>query len=765
MEHTTSDRLRWAVQFAAKGWPVIPLHYPKNATECSCGKPHCPSFAKHPMTKNGLKNATKAQSAIMTWWREVPNANIGILTGKESGLVVLDIDPRHGGNESLEALVAEYGELPSTLRVKTGGNGWHYYFTHPGGKLTNKANIRPGIDIRGDGGYVVAPPSLHASQNSYTWASEAKNISELPTWLLELINGKSIAYETKNAETSFEAGSRNASLTSIAGFLQNKGLETSKIQSALEALNCSLCSPPLSELEVKQICKSVDRYAEEQWNNPKLLPSKNIAPSLDQNMLPEALRDWCVDISERMQVCLEFVAGPAIVALSSMIGRKIVIHPKVNDDWKVICNLWGALIAPPSSKKTPALSAVLKPIQSLAVKAREEYVELTKKIEAQKSVAKAEISALKDALKSAVKSGNESVVSEKKATLEKAIKQFEESYVSIEKRYMVNDPTIEKVLAILEENPQGLLLYRDELSGWLETMYKNGREGDREFFLESWNGDSPYSMDRISRGTVFVEGLCLSVIGGLQPTKFNAYVSAITKGGKSDDGFLQRFQMLIYPEKPKAWKHIDRRPNQDAAKWVEQLFERIAQLPFPKGNTSATDRISVRFAPDAQFIADKWYAELEKRLFTETMSPIMEGHLSKFRSLMPSLALIFEVTELLGKTANGVPSSISAESTNLAIRWCEFLELHAIKAYGEHLNPALASARVLYKKITSGAVKDYDRCRDLYRHGWKGLSNMKDLEGAIGVLKTYRWIRVEMISPPTGRRFEVLRLHPSLRVV
>ena len=764
MENTTNDRLRWAVQFAAKGWPVIPLHYPISSTECSCGRSNCPSFAKHPMTKNGLKNATIGQSTIMNWWRETPNANIGILTGSESGIIVLDIDPTHGGNKSLESLIAKHGELPPTLKVKTGGNGWHYYFNHPGIKVPNRANLLPGIDIRGDGGYVVAPPSLHASQNSYNWASDIKRISEAPSWLIEFINKRPISQSAKSPEANFATGSRNSSLMSIAGFLQSKGLEQANIQSAIESLNQSLCKPPLSDIEVSQICKNVDRYAEEKWDEPKQLPSKCTAPSLEQDMLPEVLKDWCVDISERMQVCLEFVAGPAIVALSAMIGRKIIIHPKVNDDWKVICNLWGTLIAPPSSKKTPALSAVLKPIQNLAVKAREEYVELTKQIEAQRSVAKAEISALKDALKSAVKAGNEAVVSEKKSTLEKAIKKFDETYVTFEKRYMVNDPTIEKVLAILEDNPQGLLLYRDELSGWLETMYKNGREGDREFFLESWNGDSPYSMDRIGRGTVFVEGLCLSVIGGLQPTKFNAYVSAITKGGKSDDGFLQRFQMLIYPEKPKAWKHIDRSPNKDASKQVEQLFERIAELPFRKNN-SQSERISIRFDSDAQTIADSWYEKHENRLFNETMSPIMESHLSKFRSLMPSLALIFEVSDLLGKTANSIPSSISTESTRLAIRWCEFLELHAMKAYGEHLNPALASARTLYKKIKSGAVKDFDRCRDLYRHGWKGLSNMKDLEGALGVLKSYGWIRVEMISPPTGRRFEVLRLHPSVRVV
>ncbi|MFK7824762.1 MAG: DUF3987 domain-containing protein [Oligoflexales bacterium] len=744
---------------------MLPLHYPLANGQCSCGKSDCQSPAKHPMTKNGLKNASAGPKEILAWWTKYPQANIGILTGQESGLVVLDIDPRHRGEESLNALEEKYGRLPETLKVRTGGDGWHYYFLHPGSKVPNRANLRNGVDIRGDGGYVVAPPSIHASFSSYDWVESETTIAPIPAWLLELIQKKQgKAKELEHHSPSFHEGRRNSSLFSLAGFLKSKGLMGTSISTALEAINKSLCEPPLEECELAQITKSISRYEEKEWSTPTELPPEVKAPTMDIELLPDGLRDWCLDISERMQVSLEFAAGPTVVALSSVIGRKATIYPKTRDDWQVTPNLWGVLIAPPGSMKSPAISAALKPIQSLAIKAREEFLEEVQRIEAEKLVAKAEIDALKDTLKSAVKNGDQSTIKEKKKAMELAVQEYEKKYNVTEKRYTMNDPTIEKLLSILQENPQGILLYRDELSGWMETMYKSGREGDREFFLESWNGDTPYGMDRIGRGSVFVDGLCLSVLGGLQPSKFQSYVAALAKGGKSDDGLLQRFQILLSPEKRTTWKRVDRQPNSQAAKKVENLFFRLANLPLPKRTEIGVERFSVHFSEDAQRLFDDWHENLEIRLLSSTSSPILENHLSKYRSLMPSLALIFELVSSLCDDSN-LPEFVGSQSAELAIKWCAFLEQHAQKSYGEYIDPEMAGARRLLEKIRSGIVKDFERSRDIYRNGWKGLASQTELDDALKTLTKYGWARSEIMSPPTGRRYEVIRLHPSLRLV
>ncbi len=129
---------------------------------------------------------------------------------------------------------------------------------------------------------------------------------------------------------------------------------------------------------------------------------------------------------------------------------------------------------------------------------------------------------------------------------------------------------------------------------------------------------------------------------------------------------------------------------------------------------------------------------------------------------MPSLALIFSIVNSIATTGE-IPSEVDEDSLTLAIKWCAFLELHALKAYGEYLEPDLGAARILLEKIKLGAVQDYDRCRDLYRRGWKGLSTPDSFDAAMETLKEYGWVRTEVQSSQVGRKSDVIRLHPSLR--
>jgi putative DNA primase/helicase len=178
-------RLEAALGYAERGWPVFPLHWPTGEA-CSCGKPSCSSRGKHPRTKNGLKDATVNRETVSAWWGRWPLANVGIATGAVSGFVVIDVDA--GGDDTLATLEAEHERLPATLEALT-GNGRHILFARPGNvEVRNNAGTRlgPGLDIRGDGGYIVAPPSAHASGRSYRWSNEDP-IADLPDWLLELV--------------------------------------------------------------------------------------------------------------------------------------------------------------------------------------------------------------------------------------------------------------------------------------------------------------------------------------------------------------------------------------------------------------------------------------------------------------------------------------------------------------------------------------------------------------------------------------------------
>ena len=173
-----------ALEYAERGWKVLPLHFINNRGCCSCHKGEaCGSAGKHPVLKHGLKDASRDPADIKKWWTRWELSNIGIVTGHASGFWVLDIDPRNGGDDSLADIELEHGSI-STLTANTGGGGHHYLFNMPKGGL-NCGKLRDGIDIKGEGGYIVATPSNHVSGGVYRWANDLE-IADAPDWLLDL---------------------------------------------------------------------------------------------------------------------------------------------------------------------------------------------------------------------------------------------------------------------------------------------------------------------------------------------------------------------------------------------------------------------------------------------------------------------------------------------------------------------------------------------------------------------------------------------------
>jgi len=250
-----------AVSYAGRGLLVFPLHSPHQGG-CSCGKPECASPAKHPRTPNGLRDGTTDENTVMAWWSRWRNANIGIVTGAASGLVVLDIDVQHGGQRSLAELEAEHEKLAATPEVLTGGGGKHLYFRHPGETVGNSAGrLGAGLDIRGDGGYVVAPPSLHASGRPYKWLRPGRKLEldEPPAWLLAQATRRRNGPVPK-IDMLIPAGRRNDELASLAGSFRRRGMNENEILAALEAVNWERCKPPLPAGELEGIAASMVRY-------------------------------------------------------------------------------------------------------------------------------------------------------------------------------------------------------------------------------------------------------------------------------------------------------------------------------------------------------------------------------------------------------------------------------------------------------------------------------------------------------------------------
>lgn len=259
--------LEAALNYARGCWGVIPIYAPKG-TGCSCKLgPACGSPGKHPLTKNGLKDASINEEVIRSWWKRWPTANVGIVTGSKSSLVVLDVDPSRGGKDSLAQLIQEHGPLPTTTEAVTGGGGRHFVFAHPGRVVRNKAGILPGLDVRGDGGYFVAPPSLHVSGRRYEWAggrdSQSCPPAPMPARLLEFVTANEPSAPSSvsgDGEIPITEGKRNATLASLAGSMRRRAMTEEAILVALREENKRRCRPSLSDEEVERIAGSISRY-------------------------------------------------------------------------------------------------------------------------------------------------------------------------------------------------------------------------------------------------------------------------------------------------------------------------------------------------------------------------------------------------------------------------------------------------------------------------------------------------------------------------
>lgn len=301
-----------ALDYALLGWSVIPCHHIVNqlTAACSCGVADCDSPGKHPRIRwTQYQGARPSAEELTRWLTRWPSTNVAVITGAVSGIVVLDVDPRHGGDESLRDLIAMHGSLPDTVRSLTGAGGTHYFFMHPGSKLQNSAGqVAQGIDVRGDGGFVVLPPSLHMSGQHYAWEigydPRECNVAPLPPWLLSLLLGgptraqpparPALDIEGYLAGTTvIPLGERNHTMTRLAGYHVGMGEPEELVIQVLNNVYLPRCQQeaarPFGYEEIVTIVHSITR-AEARRQAATAAVSNGHAPTMGEDELIEAAR-------------------------------------------------------------------------------------------------------------------------------------------------------------------------------------------------------------------------------------------------------------------------------------------------------------------------------------------------------------------------------------------------------------------------------------------------------------------------------------------
>ncbi len=492
--------------------------------------------------------------------------------------------------------------------------------------------------------------------------------------------------------------------------------------------------------------------AAEPWPTPKALPSEllPVAP-FDFALLPTTLRAWIQDAAELFQCAPDYLAVAAMVAVGSLVGRRIGVRPKRKADWTEYGNLWGLIVGRPGSMKSPAITEASRFLRGFEMDAADAYRDAM-----QKYMIEAEIFEVrrKESQRATIKG----------VDIDRMLTSADAPQAPTAKRFIVNDCTVQALHEICRDNPQGLLALRDEVAGLLRNLDREEFASDRAFYLEAWNGNATHTLDRVGRGLNLSARLSLSLLGGAQPARIAHYVRNAVKGGAGDDGLLQRFGLLAWPDAQGDWRNVDRYPDSKARGRAAAAFERLRDLdpvsigaevdPSDGGDAVPT----LRLTEAAQVAFDEWQTSLMRDLQTGELHPALESHLAKYKKLVPSLALCLHL-------ADGGSGHIAESAIVQALAWSEYLRTNAERLYGSATAIEVRSAKAILAKLRAGAIEYADKerlafdARTIYRAGWAGLDRDATYAG-LELLADLHYLR-QVTEPTDGRTATLWIVNPE----
>lgn len=500
-----------------------------------------------------------------------------------------------------------------------------------------------------------------------------------------------------------------------------------------------------------------------------LPPVTEPVPPLPVELLPAPLSEWIQAEARAAGLPLEMVAGPVLVGAGGMLSADLTLKNAPNAP-ALPANLWGAICGPPSIKKTHAVSLGAAPLNRAQALEFDRLDAQRSALETERVRAAAQLDALENQLKRALKGGPGKAV---EAPSDDELTQAREELTAAENalkplRYVVNDPTVEKLGEILRDNPQGVTVVRDELTGWLAGFDKAGREQERAFYLEAANGTGSYTFDRLARGTVHISRMCAGVLGSIQPGPLADLLDAQRGAG---DGLLQRFQVFVWPD---SLPEFDQNAQREAvsAEGREAAAAVLAELgtltPESLGSTYPSGSPApLTYTPEAQAVFDTWERQHAAQVRDMSRGEAYRAHLGKQPGTFARLALIFHALDVaaLGVGQHPHPARVGAEAAALAAVWCEYLTPHAKKLWREGRRGDVVDAQTVLGYVERGRILDGQKVAEARRvlaEGKAGMTGQR-LEAALKVLETCGAVRVETSTPGKkgGAPSKTLRVHPD----
>lgn len=702
-----------ALAYAARGWPVFPLA----------------ERGKNPRTSNGFKDAATNPNVIERWWDRWPEANIGVPTGRAIGAWVLDVDPGKRGADSLAELESELGPLPDTLEQRTGSGGRHLFFAWVEGReVRNRQAVRPGIDVRGEGGYIVVPPSIHPDTGrTYDWSmGDDDPIVFAPAAWLDLLAPvkKAIApwervspprprprvslktplidrakrYLAECEPAIQGSGGHNALLWAARALVVGFELDDQTAIGLLWSDFNPRCQPPwdegdererrdlerkvaearrtpcekppgwlLDEYGLRSSAEELAKIAKGQESAANLLASvaqKAIAnptpikleddaraepPEVGERQpfpvdkFPDPIANFVHLVAESHQVDLAFAALPALAVAAAAMGNAWRLDLKRG--FRVPPTLWVGLVSPSGTNKSGPLKDVVSPLR----------VPLPPQ-------------------------------------------QLADSMLNPQGRMVVSDATLEAVVSRMRDNPRGLLVFRDELAGWIKSFnaYRKGGGGDEQAWLEFWGGGE-YLVDRKTHDEqVHIPAASACVLGGIQP---KVLVECFDPS-RFSSGLVPRMLIACPPETDMFWSEAEVAPEAENA-W-HSVVTWLRTRPFAALDSNRGQYIPhiLTLSVEAKAAYTSFFNALSLEL-KQTTDEAAKGLISKGRVIAARLALIHH--GLLNACVGGdkVFEQVGLESVQAAAAWTRWCLEEQIRVYGfsamaareEHANYLLATIR------------------------------------------------------------------------
>lgn len=390
---------------------------------------------------------------------------------------------------------------------------------------------------------------------------------------------------------------------------------------------------------------------------------ENIA-KLTPDMMPDILSDFVFQISEDQQTPPDFAAVACLVSMASIIGNAVKIYGKQNGQWWVHCTLWGTLIGEPTTGKSIALNKALEPFKELEKVLIQKWREQFGDQHFWAYARKVKQNEIRRKIDNLIRTGQTEMAQKLYADLSKL--------QSPPPRLTVHDITMESLAETLKTNPRGLLMIQPELSGFIAQLSHKDNKSERCFYMHAYDGTGDFVCDRIGRGHLYIPKVTLSLLGTIQPTEIANLVRSAANN-QTNDGFLQRIQLAVFPEPIKHFHWVDCPPNFKAQNNYAQLLHNLY--------TYATKRTAIRFEDDAQKLFATWVTELKRSLSDCKTTTIFKSHKLKMIDTVLKLSFLFHACDRLGEYVKENIGQISIDALYRALNWSNYLLTHARRVY------------------------------------------------------------------------------------